>query len=144
MIGKEAPLFALTDLHGKTHSLQDYKGQIVWLEFWVTWCSACQETLPKKDIFFRSLKHPRLSFLTIHVTGRDPYSEQLEKLVKEAGYQFPILSDQGRQTYDAYGITSVPTTVLIDSTGLIYGIYDETVPFTDIIQEVGTLLTATN
>lgn len=143
MIGKKAPAFTLMDLNGKKHSLKDYKDQIIWLEFWVTWCGACQETLPKKDVFFRSLRHPRLTFLTIHVTGRDPYSKQLKEFVEQAGYQFPILCDHERQTYDAYGITSVPTTVLIDSNGLIYGMYDETVPFTHIIQEVGTLITST-
>jgi len=142
MIGKPAPLFTLVDLNGKTHSLQDYIGKIIWLEFWVTWCAACQDTLPKKDVFYRSLKHPGLAFLTIHVTDRDPDEERLASFAKEAGYQFPILRDKGRKTYDSYGLDSVPSTVIINSNGIIHAIYNETVPFTHVIKEIGYLLSS--
>lgn len=135
-----APPFELQDLYGKTYSLKSMHGKIVWLEFWVTWCPACQHTLPQKNLLYRSLNHPALSFLTINVTGREAEPERVQTFVQQAGYQFPILRDHGCDTYDAYGITSVPTSVLINQQGEIHGFYDETTPLTDLIQQVGKLL----
>ncbi|TCS97040.1 TlpA disulfide reductase family protein [Hazenella coriacea] len=137
-----APRFELQDLHGKNYSLKSMLGKIIWLEFWVTWCPACQQTLPRKNLLYRSYNHPSLCFLTINVTGREAEPERVQTFAQQMGYQFPILKDQGCETYDAYGITSVPASVLINQQGEIHGIYDETTPITDIIQQVGKLLSS--
>lgn len=142
MTDRKAPNFQLTDLQGFNHSLQDYRGKIVWLEFWVTWCPTCKESLPKKDLLYRSMNHPELVFLTIHVTGREAEPDKVFEVIEQAGYQFPVLRDHGRETYDAFGVESVPTSVLLNKQGEIHGIYDETVPLTHIIREVGKLLSS--
>lgn len=137
-----APIFALTDLNGKTHRLQEYRGKTIWLEFWVTWCAACQATLSKKEVLFRSMHHPDLVFLTINVTGREASPDRIISFMKQYPFTFPVLRDEGTKVYDAYGITSVPATVLIDKQGHIHQQYDETVPLPTIIGEVGSLLSS--
>ncbi|MBA4493584.1 TlpA family protein disulfide reductase [Paenactinomyces guangxiensis] len=139
----KAPDFHLTDLQGKTHSLADYRGKIIWLEFWVTWCPSCREMLPKKDLLYRSLQHPGLVFLTVNVTGREAEPDRVFEMIKQTGYRFPVLRDKGRETYDAYGLNSVPSSVIINTNRLIHGIYDETVPLTHVIGEIGKLLSST-
>jgi peroxiredoxin len=139
---RKAPDFALRDLTGNLHLLSDYHGKVVWLEFWVTWCAACQETLPKKDVLYHSLKNPELVFLTIHVSEREADPDRVISYMEQTGFRFPVLRDDGRKTYDAYGIPSVPASVLIDKQGRIHGIYDETIPLTEVIKEIGTLLAA--
>jgi thiol-disulfide isomerase/thioredoxin len=139
---RKAPNFHLTDLEGRLHSLNDYRGKVVWLEFWVTWCPACRETLPKKDLLYRSLKNPGFVFLTVNVTGREAEPEKVWEVMKQTGYRFPVLRDKGRQTYDAFGLKSVPASVLINAKGEIHGIYDETVPLTHVIGEIGKLLSS--
>ena len=136
----KAPDFSLPDLNGNIHQLSDYQGRIVWLEFWTTWCAACQESLAKKEIFYRSLKTNQVAFLTIHVSGREPDPDRVYQFVQEAGFHFPVLRDHGTRTYDAYRLSSVPTDVLITPNGETHGIYDETAPFTTVIQELGALL----
>lgn len=132
--------FSLPDLNGNIHQLSDYRGRIVWLEFWTTWCAACQEALAKKEVFYQSLKTQKVAFLTIHVSGREADPDRVFNFVKQADFHFPVLRDDGTKTYDAYQISSVPTDVLITPGGEIHGIYDETVPLTTIIKELGTLL----
>jgi len=91
-------------------------------------------------VLYRSVRHPDFAFLTINVTGREPDPARVSTFLKKAGYTFPVLKDDGRKTYDAYGITSVPASVLIDREGNLAGIYDETVPLVTILQEIDRLL----
>ena len=96
--------------------------------------------LPHKEVLYRSVRHPDFAFLTINVTGREPDPARVSTFLEKAGYTFPVLKDDGRKTYDAYGITSVPASVLIDREGNLAGIYDETVPLVTILQEIDRLL----
>ncbi|MBA4601554.1 TlpA family protein disulfide reductase [Thermoactinomyces mirandus] len=136
----KATEFSLPDLSGKIHQLGNYRGQIVWLEFWVSWCAACQVSLSNRNVLYCSLNTREVAFLTINVTGREANPDRVRDFIKRAGFQFPVLCDRGTETYDAYNISSVPADVLITPQGEIHGIYDETVPLTSIIQEVGFLL----
>lgn len=134
--------FSLPDLSGNIYRLNDYRGQIIWLQFWVSWCGACQASLSNRNIIYRSLKSRarEIAFLTINVTGREADPDRVKSFIKQAGFYFPVLRDHGTRTYDAYEILSVPADVLITPQGEIHGIYDETVPLTSIIHEVGSLL----
>jgi peroxiredoxin len=135
-----APSFALVDLEGRTHRLEHYAGQLIWLEFWVTWCSACLDALPRKEVLYRTMQHPKVTFLTIDVTGREASPDRIVAFMKQSSFTFPVLRDEETKVTDAYGVTSVPTTVLIDQQGRIHGRYDETVPLPRIISEIGKLL----
>ncbi|MDA8354098.1 MAG: TlpA disulfide reductase family protein [Firmicutes bacterium] len=141
MSREQAPDFCLPTLNkDQTVCLHDLRGKAVLLSFWVTWCPSCQADLPKKEVFARSLDASRFAFYTINVTGREADPDRVEPFIREHGYRFPVLLDHGRSTYDAYEISSVPTSVLINPEGRIVGRYGEETPFTDVIQDLGRLL----
>ncbi|SMO70575.1 TlpA disulfide reductase family protein [Melghirimyces algeriensis] len=138
---EKAPDFCLPTLDSEeTICLKDLYGKAILLTFWVTWCPACQSELPKKDIFSRSLDIHHFAFYSINVTGREMDPKQVKPYMEQHGYQFPVLLDQGRATYDAYQITSVPTSVLIDPKGTIVNRYPETTPFAEVIKDIGRVL----
>ncbi|WP_169713696.1 TlpA disulfide reductase family protein [Paludifilum halophilum] len=141
MSSEQAPDFCLTSLNDASKvCLSDYRGKVVLLSFWVTWCPSCQQDLPQKEIFARSLDADAFAFFTINVTGREADPSEVPAFIRKNGYRFPVLKDEGRRTYDAYGITSVPTSVLIDREGRIAGRYDEHTPFVRVIEAIGRLL----
>ncbi|MFC4076266.1 TlpA family protein disulfide reductase [Salinithrix halophila] len=135
-----APHFCLPSLDGETVCRKDLLGKVVLLSFWVTWCPSCQADLPQKEVFASSLDANRFAFYTVNVTGREADPDQVRPFMRENGYRFPVLLDDGRSVYDAFGITSVPTSILIDSQGRVAGRFDETVPFVQIVEEIGRLL----
>ena len=66
---ERAPEFRLPVLHGEPQeiALSDYCGKVLLVNFWVTWCPACQQELPQKEVFYRSLDNEQLAFITINV-----------------------------------------------------------------------------
>lgn len=134
---ERAPNFRLPVIQGDRPEicLSDFHGKALLVTFWVTWCPACRQELPQKEVFYRSLDNT--SFITINVTGREPEPEKVEPFLAEHHLTFPVLRDKGTATYDAYGITSVPTSVLISPDGNIVNRYDETVPFVQVLGELG-------
>lgn len=138
---RPAPAFCLPTCDDrKKVRLSDCLGKVVLLYFWVTWCPACQADLPNKERLHRSINHPDFVFLSINVTGREANPAAVPAFLERAGFTFLVLKDDGRKTYDAYGITSVPASVLIDRKGNLAGIYDETAPLLAIIREIDRLL----
>lgn len=140
MYDEKAPDFCLSTLEGDPVCLKDLRGKVVLLSFWVTWCPACQADLPNKEIFARSLDSSRFAFFTVNVPGREPDPTRVEPFIREHGYRFPVLLDEERSTYDAFGLTSVPSSILIDPKGYIVGHYDEQTPFIEIVEAIGQLL----
>ena len=137
-----APQFCLPALNYSTSTLclHECRGKVVLLLFWVTWCPACVADLPKKEVFYQSLQHPDLLFFTVNVSGREADPTRVGPFLEEHGYTFPVLIDEGRKTYDDYGLKAVPTTVLIDRKGTIAGRYDETTHFVNVLEKAGQLL----
>lgn len=134
-----APPFQLPLINhkGQEMSLADLHGKPVIMTFWVTWCPACQHDLPQKEVFYRSIKGGNVAFITVNVTGRESDPNKVLHFLKEHRLTFPVLRDEGTKTYDAYEITAVPTTVLIDPDGFIVGRFDETVPFVNVLSRLG-------
>lgn len=135
---ERAPEFRLPVIQGHRQeiALSDYAHKSVLITFWVTWCPSCLQELPQKEVFYRSLNEERVIFLTINVTGRETQPDQVRDFLEERALTFPVLKDKGTATYDAFGITSVPTTVLINPQGFIVNRYDDTVPFMNVLQDL--------
>ena len=112
-IGKTAPNFTLKDMHGKNVSLLDYKGKVVVLEFWATWCPPCRVSVP--ELLDLSNKYPDEDFVLVSISvdeGRNAV-ESVSRFAKENGitYQILLADDQVKRSY---GIISVPATFIID------------------------------
>lgn len=125
MVKKEAPAFSLVDNDGKTVSLSDYKGKVVVLDFWATWCVPCLASFPGMQAAQNKYaKDPDVAFLFIDTYERvNNYKEKAAELMLKQGYKFHVLFDEmkalPKATVTAYGIYGIPTKVIIDKNGYI-------------------------
>ena len=120
---KNMPLkdFTLPDLEGKMTSLSDYKGKVIFLNFWATWCPPCREEMPSIQQLHEKLGNDQ--FVILAVAESSGTSEQIGKFMKENKYTFKVLNDVKREVAAKYQIIGVPTTFLIDKKGIIVDKY---------------------
>ena len=118
--------FTLKDQYGKTHTLADYKGKIIFLNFWATWCPPCRAEMPDiQKLYERSPRDGRDAVIVLGVAAPKLGSEKDEDGIKafmdKNGYSYPVLMDEGGKLFEAYGIRAIPTTYLIDRRGNVIG-----------------------
>jgi thiol-disulfide isomerase/thioredoxin len=120
-------LFSWTDLNGKPVSLKDYKGKVIVLDFWATWCVPCVQSFPMmRDIQNKYRKDPNVVFLFIATReiGVNPV-EDVKRFMKDKQYEdFRMLvdrktSDVGYQIRDLYHVISIPEKIILDGNGKI-------------------------
>lgn len=114
-----APDFTFTDGDGNEHSLSDFFGKPIVINFWATWCPPCKAELPTFDAAFASYGED-IQFIMLNLTdGTRETVDGVKSFVADGGYTFPVYYDtamDGASTYAAY---SIPTTVFIDASGRI-------------------------
>lgn len=120
LVNKEATPFTLTDLNGKRISLIDYKGKIVILDFWATWCAPCKASFPLMEKTLEKYSNTDVEFLFVNTWERtgDP-NENARKYLKENNYPFHCVLDLDGKVTAKFGITGIPTKVFIDKEGMI-------------------------
>ena len=115
-VGALAPAFALRDLDGKSVSLNDFRGQVVLLNFWAVWCSPCLVEMPMLEARYQSLKEN--GFVVLGINFDDPpedvriYGEGLE-------LTFPLLLDPGGVVQDLFRIHGYPSSIFVDGDGVV-------------------------
>lgn len=115
-----APDFELVDLDGALHRLSDYRGKVVVLNFWATWCPPCREQMPivQKLADDPSLKDD-LVILSVNADDVRPDRQaKVETYLNENGYRFTTIMDDGR-ALSAYGVSNLPTLFIIDPQGRV-------------------------
>jgi peroxiredoxin len=138
----KAPTFSLLE-HGTGSliTLDDYLGKFVMLTFWVSWCPDCLSDLPKKEKLYQGMQtNSDFAFLTINVTGREGDPDDGIKFAEDQGFTFPILRDQDVMTYDAFGCSGVPYTVLLNQDHGIENRFNDRSSFIDIALAVDHML----
>lgn len=113
-----APVFELKDLKGRTVRLSDYKGNVVLLNFWATWCAPCRAEMP--DLIKLQTQYQPKGLQVVGVTYPDYSRAGVRRIVQRLKLNYPILS--GTRTLAAlYGVGEVlPTTIVIDREGRIH------------------------
>ena len=114
--GKEAPDFELVTLKGKKVKLSDFKGKVVLLNFWATWCPPCREEMPIFKRVYRKYKEKGFEILAVS-TDTDP--RVVKRFVKEFGIEFPVLIDKEGKVMRLYQVQGLPTSFLIDREGRV-------------------------
>jgi peroxiredoxin len=117
---KPAPEFALQDSSGKTISLKNYRGKVVLLDFWATWCHGCKEEIPWFSEFARIYGAKGLTVVGISLDG-DGW-KVVKPFIDTAKVPYPILLGNDA-TAKKYGIENMPDTFLIDREGRIAAAY---------------------
>lgn len=112
-----APSLRLTDLAGTPVSLADYRGQVVLVNLWATWCPPCKEEMPALEAFYR--KYAEDGFVIIAINDGDPAPDVLQ-FVEEYGLTFPVWLDPTYiATEKAFKSLSLPSSYVIDRDGQV-------------------------
>jgi peroxiredoxin len=127
MLNDKAPDFVLKDINGKTVSLADYKGKVLILDFWATWCVPCRESFPATQKVLNKYKDdPAVSFLFIDTREKtDNYVDLIKKFLDENHYTFKVVLDEKgpdgiqNKMYKQYVMPGIPTKFIIDKNGVI-------------------------
>jgi peroxiredoxin len=115
-IGKRAPDFSLVDRTGKTWTLSELKGQVVFVNFWATWCPPCREEMPSMQRLYTLL--PKDTFKMLSILNRDD-PNRADIFAAKLGITIPILNDQDDLVGQQYGLTGVPETFIVDKQGIL-------------------------
>ena len=130
-IGEEAPGFTLEDLEGNKVSLEDYRGKIVLLNFWATWCPPCREEMPDLDKIYKEQKDN--DFVVLAVNGGEA-KEDVKKFIDDNGYSFPVLLDTDINVNFTYNVAFIPTSYMLDKEGKIRAIKSGAMSYAEISQ----------
>ena len=116
-IGDEAPNFLLKDLEGFQVSLDQFRGKVVLLNFWATWCGPCRIEMPAMEQLYRSFSRKDFEILAV---STDPQGAAVTRpFQQEMGFTFPVLHDADFRIGLRYGARTLPMTFLIDQRGII-------------------------
>lgn len=118
VVGMNAPDFNLPDLQGKSQRLSDYRGKVVFLNFWATWCKPCKEEMPSMQALWDNLKQEDFVMLAISM-DRVTTKKDIPPFVESMKLAFPILTDSWGQTDNRYKLMGVPETYIIDQNGVL-------------------------
>ena len=111
-----APAFALTTLTGQQAALSQYKGQVVMVNFWATWCGPCQQEMPLLDQMYKKFKPAGFTLIGVNV---DKDAPPVKELLARKPVSFPVLLDPANQVSKAYHVDEMPSSVIIDRKGEI-------------------------
>ena len=115
--GVEAPAFRLPVLgESSPVSLDQYRGKVVLLNFWATWCKPCEDEMPAMDRLYRALRPEGFEMFAVSV---DEEPDAVETFRQRLGVSFPILMDPRQEVSRLYQTTGFPESLLIDSKGMI-------------------------
>ena len=116
-MGSQAPDFQLIDLQGNWQALPDYRGKVVLLNFWATWCGPCRVEMPSMERVYQDLKDEGFAILAI---SSDPQGSIVTRpFVAAQGLTFPILHDSDYRVSGSYGVRTLPMSFLIDRNGTL-------------------------
>ena len=125
-----APDFTLTDQYGQEHTLSDYQGKTVFLNFWATWCGPCQREMPDIQALYEAYGENEGDLVVLGVanpkTEENPYAQdgtvdEVEAFLTDGGYTFPVVMDTTGAVFAQYAVSAFPTTFMITAEGNVYG-----------------------
>ncbi|MCW8890071.1 MAG: TlpA family protein disulfide reductase [Sedimenticola sp.] len=112
----EAPPFVLEDMQGKSVSLADYKGKVLVINFWATWCPSCRKEMPSLNRGAAWLKQYDVELIAINV-GENP--KRVKKYLQEEPVDFPVLLDRDTEVSNRWDAMRLPITYVVDKEGRI-------------------------
>ncbi|HYL72040.1 MAG TPA: TlpA disulfide reductase family protein [Candidatus Dormibacteraeota bacterium] len=112
--GGPAPGFSLDSRAGSQVSLAQYKGQVVMINFWASWCGPCRQEMPLLESIYK--KYSKMGFTMIGVNV-EPDSNAANEWLKQTPVSFPILYDKDSKVSKLYDVSGMPSTVIIDRSG---------------------------
>ncbi len=115
--GDRAPEFRLSSLDGKSVSLSDFRGKVVMVHFWATWCPPCVEEIPTIEKLYRGLVGNDFAILAVSVDERG--ADAVRPFMEKNKLSLPVLLDPGHETASRYGTFKFPETYVLDRNGIV-------------------------
>jgi peroxiredoxin len=116
LTGQSAPDFALKSSTGENLRLSEYRGDVVMVNFWATWCGPCRQEMPLLDELYTRYQRVGFTLLGVNI---DDDSRKAMNMVSELGVNFPVLFDSRKEVSKLYQVDAMPVTVIIDREGNI-------------------------
>ncbi len=123
--GQPAPDFALRTLDQQNVRLSEYRGEVVLITFWATWCGPCQQELAALNGLYEKYNRAGLILLAVNL---DDDHVRAAQMAHTLGIAFPVLVDQRKEVAQLYQVQNMPATLLIDREGVIRHVYDNYKP----------------
>jgi peroxiredoxin len=138
--GKDAaPAFELAAMKGGKDSLAQYKGQVVMINFWATWCGPCRAEMPKLEAVYKRYKARGFTMIGVNV---EPNSAGAVKWLEQTPVTFPILFDTDSKVSKLYQVVGMPSTVIVDKQGRLRWVHRGYKPDdeNEYLDQIGKLL----
>ncbi|MEQ1845398.1 MAG: TlpA disulfide reductase family protein, partial [Nitrospira sp.] len=108
--------FRLVDLEGKQQSLSQYRGKVVLVNFWATWCKPCTTEMPAMQTTYDKLREKGFVVLAINELEDEA---KVRDHIKQYGHTFPVLLDRDNKVANQFGVFGLPVSVFIDEKGVV-------------------------
>ena len=108
--------FTLPDINGETRSLTDYRGKVVLVNFWASWCMPCVEEMPELTQLKQHLAGQPFEILALNVGEHD---KRVKHFVKRTSFNLPVLMDKSSKVFNEWKIEIMPTSFLVDARGRV-------------------------
>lgn len=116
VVGNPAPRLDTVDMKGDVWSLSKHKGQVVFVNFWATWCAPCREEMPSMQRLYENTSKDKFEMLALFNNDKKTV---VKDFVAKLGLSIPILSDEYNFAGTKYGLTGLPETFIVDKQGVI-------------------------
>ena len=114
--GQIAPDFVLKSATGENLRLSEFRGDVVMINFWATWCGPCRQEMPLLDDLYGRYQRVGFNLLGVNI---DDDSRRAMQMVEELGVSFPVLFDESKEVSKLYEVEAMPVTVLVDREGRV-------------------------
>ena len=118
--GQAAPDFVLKSATGENLRLSEFRGDVVMINFWATWCGPCRQEMPLLDDLYGRYKRVGFNLLGVNI---DDDSRRAMEMVQELGVNFPVLFDERKEVARLYEVEAMPVTILVDRVGRVRHIH---------------------
>ncbi len=116
VVGTPAEDFQLVDLEGTHRSLSQYRGKVVLVNFWATWCKPCTTEMPAMQATYEKLKDKGFVVLAVNELEEEA---KVREHITQHGHTFPVLMDRDNKVANQFGVFGLPVSVFIDEQGVV-------------------------
>ncbi len=123
-VGEQAPDFTLVDLDGNSVTLSDFKGKVVFINFWATWCPPCRAEMPEIEAVYQEYKDKDVVVIGVHLANVIWFEpeDKIRQFVQQGGYNWTFVTDTSGEVSANYQIVGIPTSFFIDREGIIQAV----------------------